>query len=97
MDANGDGIFNDRPLGGFAPRSSLHSPSLVNLDMNIQHEFKFKKEQKDSPALAVTLNVFNVLNHVNDMNYNDVIGPNFGQPSSSYPARRIQVNFEFKF
>jgi hypothetical protein len=97
MDANGDGIFNDRPLGGFAPRNSLHGPSLVNLDMNIQHEFKFKKEQKDGPTLAVTLNVFNVLNHVNDLNYNGVIGPNFGQPSSSYPARRFQVNFEFKF
>jgi hypothetical protein len=96
-DANGDGIFNDRPLGGLAPRNSLHGPSLVNLDLNLQHEFKFKKEVKESPALAVTLNVFNVLNHVNDVTYNGVIGPNFGQPSSSYPARRFQVNFEFKF
>jgi hypothetical protein len=97
IDANGDGIFNDRPLGGFAPRNSFHGPALVNLDLNLQHEFKFRKEKKAGPVLAVALNVFNVLNHVNDIDYSGVLGPNFGQPSSSYPARRFQLNFEYKF
>jgi hypothetical protein len=104
LDANGDGVFNDRPDGGFAPRNSLHGPSLVNLDVNVEHDFHFRKEKKDGPTLTAGLNVFNVLNHVNDVTYSGVIGPdggprnpNFGQPSAAYPARRFQVNLEYKF
>jgi hypothetical protein len=104
LDSNGDGVFNDRPDLGRAPRNSLHGPSLINLDLDIQHDFRFKKERKNSPVLTVTLNAFNVLNHVNDMTYIGVIGPdggprnpNFGKPSSAYPARRFQLNLEFKF
>jgi hypothetical protein len=107
LDSNGDGVFNDRPDGGLAPRNSLHGPSLVNLDLNVEHDFHFRKdtkEKKEGPALTVGLNVFNVLNHVNDMSYIGVIGPdggprnpNFGQPSAAYPARRFQLNLEYKF
>jgi hypothetical protein len=104
LDSNGDGVFNDRPDQGLAPRNSLHGPSLINLDLDIQHDFRLKKEKKNSPVLTVTLNAFNVLNHVNDMTYIGVIGPdggprnpNFGKPSAAYPARRFQLNLEFKF
>jgi hypothetical protein len=104
LDSNGDGVFNDRPDLGRAPRNSLHGPSLINLDLDIQHDFRFKKEKKNSPVLTVTLNAFNVLNHVNDLTYIGVIGPdgsprnpNFGKPSAAYPARRFQLNLEFKF
>jgi hypothetical protein len=104
LDSNGDGVFNDRPEGGLAPRNTLHGPSLVNLDLNVQHDFHFRKEKKDGPTLTAGLNVFNVLNHVNDATYNGVIGPdggprnpNFGQPSAAFPARRFQLNLEYKF
>jgi hypothetical protein len=104
LDSNGDGVFNDRPDGGIAPRNSLHGPSLVNLDVNIEHEFHFQKEKKPGRTLTAGLNVFNVLNHVNDTTYNGVIGPdggprnpNFGQPSAAFPARRFQLNLEYKF
>ncbi len=97
LDSNGDGIFNDRPQGGFAARNSFHGPGQLSLDLNLEHEFHFGKEKKDGRSLTAALNVFNVLNHVNDVDYNGVIGPNFGQPSSAYPARRFQLNFEFKF
>lgn len=94
-DDNHDGIFNDRPPGG--ARNTLHGPGLLSLDMNIEHEFHFGKEKKGGPSATIALNVFNVLNHVNFVDYNGVLGPNFGQPSSSLPARRFQLNFEFKF
>jgi Carboxypeptidase regulatory-like domain/TonB dependent receptor len=104
LDSNGDGVFNDRPAGGLAPRNSLHGPNLINLDVNVEHDFHFRKEKKQGPVLTVGLNVFNVLNRVNDTTYNGVIGPdggprnpNFGQPSAAFPARRFQVNLEYKF
>ncbi len=97
LDSNGDGIFNDRPQGGLAPRNSLHGPGQITVDVNLEHEFHFGKEKKEGPSLTAALNVFNILNHVNNVDYIGVIGPNFGQPSSSYPSRRFQLNFEFKF
>jgi hypothetical protein len=103
-DANGDGIFNDRPDNGLAPRNSMHGPGLLNLDVNLEHDFRFSKEKKKGPKLTAGLNVFNVLNHPNFTTYNGVTGPDpthpipsFGTPSSALPARRFQINLEFKF
>jgi hypothetical protein len=104
LDSNGDGVFNDRPNGGLAPRNSLHGPGLLNLDVNIEHDFHFQKEKKHGPTLTAALNVFNVLNHPNYVSYIGVIGPdggprnpNFGLPAAANPARRFQINLEFKF
>jgi hypothetical protein len=109
LDSNGDGVFNDRPNNGLAPRNSLHGPGLLNLDMNIQHDFRFQKEKKGGPVLTAALNVFNILNHPNFVTYNGVIGPvigsdgkptinpNFGTPTQAFPGRRFQINLEFKF
>jgi hypothetical protein len=103
-DDNGDGIFNDRPNGGLAARNTLHGPGMLNLDVNVAHDFKFQKEKKNGPVLTASLNIFNVLNHPNYVSYIGVIGPdggpvnpNFGLPASAYPGRRLQVNLEFKF
>ena len=104
LDSNGDGVFNDRPEGGLAPRNSLHGPGLLNLDVNIEHDFHLKKREKGGQTLTAALNVFNVLNHPNYLTYIGVIGPdggprnpNFGLPTMAYPARRFQVNLEYKF
>ena len=104
LDSNGDGVFNDRPDGGFAPRNSLHGPGLLNLDVNVAHDFHFKKEKKDGPVLAAALNIFNVLNHPNYVTFIGVIGPdggpfnpNFGLPAAANPGRRFQLNIECKF
>ena len=103
-DSNGDGVFNDRRDGGLAPRNSLHGPGLVNLDVNVEHAFHLKKEDKKGHVLTVALNVFNVLNHPNYLSYIGVIGPdggpqnpNFGFPTGAYPARRFQASLEYKF
>jgi hypothetical protein len=104
LDSNGDGVFNDRPNGGLAPRNSLHGPGQLNLDVNVAHDFHFKKEKKDGPVLTAALNVFNILNHPNYVTFIGVIGPdggprnpNFGLPASAYPGRRFQLNLECKF
>jgi hypothetical protein len=107
QDLNGDGVFNDRLNGGLAPRNSLHGPGLLNLDVNVAHDFHFKKEKKDGPVLAAALNMFNILNHPNYVTFIGVtpgfnldgspINPNFGSPASAYPGRRFQLNLECKF
>ena len=104
LDSNGDGVFNDRRDGGLAARNSLHGPGLVNVDVNVAHDFHFKKEKKDGPVLTAALNIFNVLNHPNYVTFIGVIGPdggpvnpNFGLPATANPGRRFQLNLECKF
>ena len=97
LDSNGDGVFNDRLNGGLAPRNSLHGPGLLNLDVNVAHDFHFKKEKKDGPVLTAALNVFNVINHPNYVTFIGVAGPNLGSPASAFPGRRFQLNLECKF
>ncbi len=98
-DSNGDGIVNDRPAGD--ARNTLHGPGLVNLDLNLSHDFPFSKKsdkQKDVPTLTVSLNSFNVFNHPNYVTYVGVVGsPQFGQPNLANAPRRTQLNLEFKF
>ena len=107
LDSNGDGVFNDRLNGGLAPRNSLHGPGLLNLDVNVAHDFHFKKGKKDGPVLTAALNIFNILNHPNYVTFIGVtpgfmpngqpVNPNFGTPASAYPGRRFQLNLECKF
>jgi Carboxypeptidase regulatory-like domain len=101
LDSNGDGITNDRPDAGLAPRNSLHGPGLLNLDLNLEHDFHLSKEKKGAGAggrtLTVTLNAFNVLNYVNYVTYIGVLGPNLGQPAAALAPRRLQLNLEYKF
>lgn len=95
-DDNGDGIFNDRPLN--YARNSLHGPGLINLDLNIEHDFLLAKGKKEGPALTVGLNSFNVLNHRNDVTYVGVLpSVYFGRAVSALPPRRMQLNLQFKF
>jgi hypothetical protein len=95
-DENHDGVVNDRPDG--LPRNTLHGPGLINLDVNISHEFVLSRKPKEARTLGVTLNAFNVLNHQNDVTYIGVItSPFFGTPVAALPPRRMQLNLEYKF
>ncbi len=95
-DPNGDGIFNDRPPN-FA-RNSLHGPGLINLDLNIERDFRMVRGKKDGPTLTVGLNSFNVLNRRNDVTYVGVLpSVYFGRAVSALPPRRMQLNLQFKF
>ena len=98
-DDNHDGIYNDRPIfpAAFA-RNTMHGPGLINLDLNVEHDFLFVKGKKEGPALTVGLNAFNVLNHQNDATYVGVLSSvYFGKAVSALPPRRMQLNLQFKF
>jgi hypothetical protein len=95
-DNNGDGVVNDRPFN--VPRNSMHGPGLINLDLNVSHDFALSKSREHPKVLSVSLNSFNVLNHVNDVTYIGVItSPFFGRAVAAQPPRRMQVNLQFKF
>ena len=71
LDDDHDGVVNDRPAG--VPRTSLHGPGLINLDLNLGHDFAISKKRKEVPVLTLSLNTFNVLNQRNDSTYVGVI------------------------
>lgn len=95
-DNNHDGIINDRPLG--VARNTMPGPGLINLDLNLSHDFALSKKKKESKVLAVTLNSFNVLNHPNYVTYvGTITSPLFGLPVAAQPPRRMQLDLQFKF
>jgi hypothetical protein len=95
-DDNHDGIINDRPPG--IRRNTLAGPGLINLDLNISHDFVLSKRNKEAKVLSVSLNSFNVLNHPNYVTYIGVISsPLFGRSAAAQPPRRMQLDIQFKF
>jgi Carboxypeptidase regulatory-like domain len=95
-DNNNDGIVNDRPLG--LTRNSMHGPGLINLDLNLSHDFALSKAKKEAKVLSISLNSFNFLNHTNDVTYVGVItSPFFGRAVAAQPPRRTQLDLQFKF
>jgi hypothetical protein len=95
-DNNGDGVVNDRPAN--VPRNSMAGPGLINLDLNLSHDFVVSKVPEHAKTLSVSVNSFNVLNHVNDTTYIGVVtSPFFGHAVAAQPSRRMQFNLEFKF
>jgi carboxypeptidase family protein len=95
-DQNNDGIINDRPAGFL--RNSMHGPELIDLDLNVGHDFPLGKSKKEAKVLSVSLNSFNVLNHTNDVTYVGVITSRFfGHAVAALPPRRTQLDLQFKF
>jgi hypothetical protein len=95
-DDNHDGIVNDRPAG--LTRNTLHGPGLIDLDLNVSHDFVLSKKRKEARTLTVSLNSFNVLNHQNDVTFVGVItSPFFGHAVAALPPRRMQLNLQYKF
>jgi len=95
-DDNHDGILNDRPAG--VGRNTLAGPGLIDLDLNLSHDFPLTKAKKEARVISVSLNSFNVLNHPN---YVSFIGTQssslFGKPVAAQPPRRMQLDVQFKF
>jgi hypothetical protein len=95
-DDNHDGILNDRPLG--VARNTMAGPGLIDLDLNVSHDFPLSKDKKEAKVISVSLNSFNVLNHPNYVTYiGTVSSPLFGKPVAANPPRRMQVDVQFKF
>jgi hypothetical protein len=95
-DNNQDGIVNDRPAGVL--RNTMPGPGMIELDLNLAHDFVLSKSRKEARRLTVALNSFNVLNHVNDVTYVGIVtSPFFGHAVAALPPRRMQLDVQFKF
>jgi hypothetical protein len=95
-DNNRDGIINDRPAG--VSRNTMPGPGLINLDLNVAHDFVVSKTPDHPKTFTLSLNSFNVLNHPNYVTYVGVIAsPSFGRPVQAQPPRRLQLDMQFKF
>ncbi len=95
-DNNHDGILNDRPAG--IARNTMAGPALIDLDLDLSHDFPLSKAKKESRVFTVSLNAFNVLNHPNYLTYIGTISsPLFGKPVAAQPPRRMQLDLQFKF
>ncbi|HEY8998045.1 MAG TPA: hypothetical protein VIM60_09105, partial [Edaphobacter sp.] len=96
-DNNRDGVTVDRPAG--TPRNALHGPSYADLDLNLSRDFYLRRDGKHTgPSMTLSVNSFNVLNHLNPTTYVGVItSPFFGQAVAAQPPRRMQLNLQFKF
>jgi hypothetical protein len=95
-DDNHDGILNDRPAG--TGRDTMAGPGLIDLDLNLSHDFRLSKAKKEARVLSLSLNSFNALNHPNYVTYiGTQSSPLFGRPVAAQPPRRMQLGVQFKF
>jgi hypothetical protein len=91
-----DGMSNARPAG--VPRNSLHGPGYLDLDLNLSHDFPLTRDGQKGPTATLAVNSFNVINHENDITYVGVVSsPFFGHAVAAQPARRMQLDLQFKF
>ena len=76
----------------------MPGPGLIDLDLNLSHDFVLSKQKKEAKVISVSLNSFNVLNHPNYITYIGTISsPLFGRPVAAQPPRRMQLDVQFKF
>jgi hypothetical protein len=96
-DSYGTNLFNARPDG--VPRNSEIGPDYADLDLRWGYDFKLHPRELDkSPTLGVSASAFNVLNHPNGSFVDTVEGSeDFGQITSAYPPRRMQLAMRFNF
>jgi hypothetical protein len=95
-DDNHDGILSDRPAG--IPRNTMPGPAMIDLDLNLSHDFPLSKAKKETKVITLSLNSFNVLNHPNYVTYiGATSSPLFGKPVAAQPPRRMQLDVQFKF
>ena len=96
-DGNRDGLANDWPAS--VTRNTGKGPGAAIIDLRWFRELRLKPSAKDkSPVVTLSVDAFNLLNHVNYQNYLGALrSPFFGQATGSQPARRIQLGLRFQF
>jgi hypothetical protein len=81
---------------GSFPRNGLRGPGFTNLDIAVAKHFRFN-EGKD---VELRMDAFNVFNHTQFGNPDTALTINsstFGQISTTYPARILQLALHFSF
>ncbi len=99
LDANGDGLTSDRPLG--VGRNTERGPGSSELDVRFSRSFETPSlpgKEDDPTKLTLTLDAFNVLNQVNlGSPVSNMSSPLFGQATSASSARRLQAGLRWSF
>jgi hypothetical protein len=97
QDENRDGLPNDRPT--VITRNTGNGPGAAIIDLRWFRELRLKPSAKDkSPMVTLSVDAFNLLNHVNFQNYLGALSsPFFGQATGSQPARRLQLGLRLQF
>ncbi|MBV9760705.1 MAG: TonB-dependent receptor [Acidobacteriaceae bacterium] len=79
---------------GTFPRNALRGPGFTNLDMTISKHFQIR-ERMD---MELRMDAFNVFNHTEFQNPDTIITDStFGQISTTYPGRILQLALHFAF
>jgi hypothetical protein len=94
-DVYNNGRGKARPLG--VSRNSLESAGYQSLDVRVGKTLKLGSA-KDAPSIALAMDGFNILNHVNYATYvGTVNSPLYGQPVSARSPRQLQFSARFSF
>ncbi len=87
-------VQNPAPYGTL-PRNGFTGPGRTNLDLSISKHFLFTERNYD---LELRGDAFNALNHTEFQNPNTtILSSQFGQVSTTYPSRVLQIALHFAF
>jgi hypothetical protein len=91
------GSATARPAG--VGRNTLQGPGYAEYDLRWFRDFKFARPRNEvAPTLTISIDAFNLLNHVNYTNYiGNLSSPFFGRAVSAQPPRRLQLSTRFAF
>jgi hypothetical protein len=95
----GEDLFNNgrgsaRPAG--VGRNTLQGAGSANIDLRLSRDIKFHDSK--SKQMTIGLDVFNVLNRVNFINYQGIVTSSlFGHPLGASAPRQLQLSARVKF
>ena len=95
LDLFNNGRGSARPMG--VGRNTLQGSGSANVDVRLSRDLTFGAKSS-SRAMTLALDVFNVLNRVNLVNYQGVVtSPFFGRPLGASAPRQLQLSARVKF
>ena len=97
VDTFNTGLSNARPAG-VAP-NTLQGGGYAELDASWSHDVYFQRKKFESdPHMTLSIDSFNLPNHVNFTSYfGNIQSAFFGMPTAAMPARRFQLTAGFTF
>lgn len=98
VDTFNTGLSNARPAG--VARNTLQGGGYADLDASWSRNVYFTRKRKadSDPQMAISIDCFNLPNHVNYTSYvGNIQSAFFGTPTAALPARRFQLTAEFTF
>jgi outer membrane receptor protein involved in Fe transport len=97
VDAFNTGLSNARPAG--VARNTLQGGGYADLDASWSRDVYFTHKKSDTdPHMTISINSFNLANHVNYTSYaGNIQSAFFRMPTAAMPARRFQFSTGFTF